>query len=147
MIDVEVKGFNIFEKKLLRLETKASKKIIRRAVRDTGKVVQKEMKANAKSFVGGLMGNLIARNIIVRAQKKQRRGSFGVNVMLKSDVDEFVHITKKGKRHYIPAAIEWGHGSVKEISFMRSAWDKTKGGLLRFLLQRIKDLLLIEVKK
>ena len=133
---------------MLQLETKASKKIIRKAVRDTAKVVQKEMKTNAKSIVGGMMGRLIARHIKVRAQKKQKRGSFGVNVWIDPKAnDEFVHITKDGRRHYIPTAIEWGHGQAKEISFMRRAWDKTKNNLLKFLLQRIKDLLMLEVGK
>lgn len=120
-------GAQELERKLKNLPTKVAKKAVRQAVRAGGKPTLAQAKANASALVGGTMGGLIAANLVLRAQRRQRRGSYGVNVMMRPKRDElFVHTSKAGRRTYIPAAIEYGHGSARPISFMRTGWDITK---------------------
>jgi len=145
MISIQLKGGKELERKLQALETKVAKKVVRKAVRVAQKPVLSAIKANARSMVGGHMGGQIASNMVVRAQKKQRRGSYAMNVRLKSESEgapaEFVHITKEGKRHFVPAAIEFGHGPGKEqvaIPFGRSAADSTRAEILRILAMELK---------
>jgi len=148
MFEVELTGFDELEKKLLKLETKTSKKIVRKAIRDAAKILLKQMKVNAKTMVGGNMGNLIAKHLKTKAPKRQRRGEFALNVGTESKANElFVHITKAGKRHFIPSAIEFGHGNAKPIPYMKDAWDKKKKSVLQALLINIRDLLLSEAAK
>lgn len=148
MFEVELTGFDELEKKLLKLERKTSKKIVRKAIRNAARILLKEMKSNAKTMVGGNMGKLIARHLKTRAVKKQRRGEFALNVGTDPKQNElFIDITKKGKRNFIPSAIEFGHGNAKPIPFMTSAWDKKKKSVLQKLLKNIRDLLLEEAAK
>jgi len=138
MIAIELEGAKEIEAKLRSLEKNTQKKIVRKAVREGSRPTHKAAKANALSYVGGSMGSLLSKNIVLRAAKKQRKGEYRVQVRTKGDVDEFVHITKDGKRHYIPSAIEYGHafpgrgghkGAPKDVParpFFRSAFDTTK---------------------
>ena len=118
-----IEGAKELERKLLALERKTAKKIVRSAVRKGSKVIVTAAKANAVSMVGGEMGVLLRRNIIVRAFKRQKKGSFGVRTTIRPQVKEFVHITKGGVRHYVPSDIEYGHDNAAAIPFMRSASD------------------------
>ena len=145
MISMQLEGGKELERKLQALGTKVGRKVVRKAVRNAQKPVITAMKANARNMVGGHMGGVIAANVVVRAQKKQRRGSYTIDVRLKSESEgapaEFVHITKEGKRHFIPAAIEFGHGPGKEqvaIPFGRSAADSTRAETLRILAAELK---------
>jgi len=134
-ISVQLSGAKELEKALSRLERNSAKKIVRRGVRAGAKIIQQAQKSKAQSIVGGSMGALLSKNTIVKAFKRQRRGSFGVSVMFRPDVDEFVHKTADGEEHYIPNAIEYGHaapgdaGGAKIVpakSFVRTAYDETK---------------------
>jgi len=134
-IGMTLKGGKELEKKLLRLETKVARKVVRKAVRKSLKPEHVASKSNARSMVGGSMGALIARNMQLRAFKKQKKGSYGMSVKIKSDVPEFVAESSSGKRNYIPSAIEYGHaapgdaGGTKIVAanpFMRAAADPWK---------------------
>lgn len=145
MISIQLEGGKDLERKLAALEKKVAKKVVRKAVRAAQKPVLTAIKANARSMVGGHMGGLIASNVVLRAQKKQRRGSYAMNVRLKGESEgapaELIHVTKEGKRHFIPAAIEFGHGPGKEqvaIPFGRSAADSTRAETLRILAAELK---------
>lgn len=141
MIGITLKGGKELERKLLALEKKVTKKIVRKAVRAGLKPTHKAAKSNAKSIVGRNMGRLIFKNLVLRAFKKQKRGSYGVTVRIKTESEgapkEFISETKDGKRYFVPAAIEYGHGlpgeggkglkTVPEISFMRKAADQKLG--------------------
>jgi len=125
---IELKGARELQKKLDRLGKTAGKKIVRSATRKGSAVIRKAAKSNAKSMVGGEMGALIGKNVITRAHKKQKRGSYALFTGMRSGVDEFVHIAKgkskyPSKRTYIPAAIEYGHDNAAAIPFIRSAVD------------------------
>ena len=114
-----------FENALKLLEKKVSKKIVRKAVRKGMKPVLKRAKSNAKTMVGGNMGDLIAANLKIRSPKKQKRGQFLLTTRV-VEHEQFVHINQDGRRHFIPAAIEFGHGDNKEqiaLPYMRNASD------------------------
>ena len=132
---IRVQGDRELERKLLAMDRKVAKKTVRTAVRNGAKVTQKAIKENAKSIVGGKMGSMLSKNTVIRAFKKQRRGSFGVSAMLKPGVEEFV-----SKGNYIPNAIEFGHAApgdaggtkvVAAMPFIRPAQDATKDKALR----------------
>jgi len=153
MINVNVEGGKELERKLKALERKTAKKVVRKAVRKSLAPVLKAGKANAKTMIGGEMGPLIARHLALRAFKKQRRGSYAMTCRIKTGKEgtpaEFVHITKEGKRYFIPAAIEYGHAlpgrggakhkDVAAIPFMRTASDAE--------LPKAKNLMKVELKK
>jgi len=126
MIRLTVQGEKELERKLKTLEQKVSKKVIRQASRKSMKPTLTDAKENARTMVGGALGRLMAAALVLRAFRRQRRGSYGVNVRLKSGVPEFKHKTKEGTEYYIPAAVEYGHDSAEAIPFMRNAFDKNK---------------------
>ena len=136
---MQIEGARQIDKALARVEGKEAKKVVRRAVRESAKVVQRRAKANAQATVGGRMGRLLARFLIVRGQRKQRRGAFGVNLQFSPKGDEaFIHTSRTGRRTYIPAAVEYGHGATKDAAarpFMRPAWASTKEQALRRMLR------------
>ena len=145
---VQTKGFEVFDAQLQALETKVAKKIVRTAVREGGKNTLKQVKSNAKTMVGGNMGNLLAKNAKLIVFGHQRRGSYGMQIGMKPNVPEFDSwrmgsrtgvsfsrgkagnvlrsTSKTVGKSYIPAAIEYGHGNARPIPFIRSAWNKTK---------------------
>jgi len=137
MISVALIGGKELERKLLELEKKVGKKIVRPAVRNAQKVLLVAIKQRLNFIAkGGGMAQKISKALTVRAQKKQKKGSYSINVQLKND-PAFIHYSKgassslttgktTGKRTYAPAAIEFGHGKNKEQAarpFMRPAAD------------------------
>ena len=137
-----VQGDKETEKALLALGKKTAKKIVKKSVRVGSKNTLKQARVNAKTRVGGQMGKALARFLTVKAYKKQRSGSFAERVMIRAD-DQFVHITKTGKRYYIPNAIEFGHvtqsgGFVPAISFMRAAEQQTNVISVRLIEKDLK---------
>lgn len=133
---IEILGARELEKALLQIQTKAAKKVVRKATRDGAKVIGTRAKANAAGLVGGSLGGAIRKALVVRAQRRQRRGAYGVNVLVNPNrADQFVYHTKAGRRHFIPNAVEYGHvapgkagtkGAPKVVRpkpFMRNACD------------------------
>jgi HK97 gp10 family phage protein len=125
--------------KLRGLETKVANKVGRQAVRAGAKVIQATAKAEAQGQVGGSMGGLISRALVVRAAKKQRRGNQTVQVLHNPKYNaELTHTTSSGQQFYIPNAIEYGHakpfgtsgvgasGEVRPIPYMRTTFQKTR---------------------
>jgi len=121
---MKITGLNELEQKLKKIEKIEAKKIIRKAVREAQKIDLAASKDNAKSMVGGEMGNKIASALKIKAVNKQRKGSYALQVAIDpTQAEEFVHNTKGGTRYYIPTAIEYGHrkkggGTVPSIPFM-----------------------------
>lgn len=122
-----LQGDKELERTLLSLERKVAKKVIRKAGRKAMKPILGSAKQNARTMVGGTMGTLLATGLILRAFRRQRRSSYGLNIRLKAAIKEFIHIAKDGTRYYIPAAIEYGHDSAAAIPFMRAAFEANKG--------------------
>jgi len=146
---IDIDGDKRLERSLLSMEKKASKKIVRTAVRKGGNVVMKKARINAKSMVGGKMGRLLARNIVLRKYKKQRRSQFSMFVAMRAGVAAFVYKAKKWSKYpdmttYIPAAIESGHttgqgDAVPAKPFMRNAYQSAGKTAQRIVVIEIKD--------
>jgi len=146
MISMILEGGKELEAKLIGLERKVAKKIVRSAVRAGSKPILAAAKSNAQSVVGGTMGGVISRVLQVRAMKKQRRGQYAVRIQHGEKADDvLIQVSASGKRAYIPNAIEYGHaapgrGGVKgapkdvpALPYMRPAFDSTKGRAERAL--------------
>jgi hypothetical protein len=129
MISVQIEGAKELENKLLQLETKVGRKIVRSALRKAQKSLIPTIKGYLSTISkGGGTAQRIVAALTVRAAKKNPRGSYAINVQLKPDVELF-RISKDGKRSFIPAAIEYGHGHDKEGAarpYMRPAADSTE---------------------
>ncbi len=147
-ITMKVKGFTKLEKQLRALPLKMEKKIIKKAVRAGQKKTLAKARSNAKTLIGGEMGNLIARNTKIKIYKKKRKGYFGLGVELLPD-PAFIHINADGGRNFIPTAIEFGHGSGKDdaaIPYMRNAHETTRRSSLSALVKELRKGLLESFK-
>ena len=145
-----LEGFQDLNRKLVGLEVKMAKKIVRTATRKATKPILTQVKANAKSMIGGRMGALIAKNAKIIVFKHQRKGSYGLQIGMKPGVHQFDYwpvgassnLTNRkssGKKSYIPAAIEFGHGNAKPTPFIRRAWDAKKRIAVTILSQQLKQ--------
>ena len=74
-IGMTVTGAKEVERMLSKLEKKDAAKIARKETRDAQKTVMlPTVRDNANVMVGGTMGNMIAKNLAVRAMTKMTRG-------------------------------------------------------------------------
>lgn len=136
-----VKGAADLERMLAQLPAKVAKKTVRRAVRSGQKVVLAKTKENASNLVGGKMGALIAKKTKIKAPKRQKRGQYSLGTQVTND-PEFEHENKDGKRHWIPSAIEFGHGPNKEQiarPFMRNAADTAGDKAMNTAIKELGD--------
>ena len=146
-------GGKEMEAKLASLERNVGKKVVRVAVRDAQKALPTYIKMGLMGISkGGGMAQKIAAAITVRAPRRQKKGSYTINVQFK-DVPGLAYYPKgsstsltrgktTGERAYIPAAIEYGHGMTKEASarpFMRPAADATIGLRMKILSKGLAD--------
>jgi hypothetical protein len=157
MISVQIEGGKELEEKLLQLERNVGKKIIRQAVRNAQKSLIPAIKSNLAAISrGGGMAEKIARALKLGVPKKQKKGGYTIQVLLKQDPafvsyrkGSFSYLyNKKGKGHgkeigrsYIPAAIEYGHGHNKEQAarpFIRPAADATEKSRVKILADYVK---------
>ena len=137
--EVALTGGKELADKMLELERKSAKTIGRKAVRKATAVVRKAARANAKAMVGGTFGTLLARHIATGTPRRQRRGTYTLDVGPHGEdkFPESVEISASGRRNYIPAALEYGHGSARPIPFLRRAWDTTKREALAVIQREI----------
>ena len=157
-LNVTLSGGAELEKMLKGMEAKVARKLVKKTLRDAQKVIASRAKMNAASVVGGEMGSLIARNIIVRAAKKQKKGSYKMLSMTRPGIAEFFHTAKSGTKYFIPSAIEYGHalpyrgtrgqrksgtkssaGNVPAIPYMRPAFDTSRVAVLKVISEGIKQ--------
>jgi HK97 gp10 family phage protein len=136
---LKLDGFAEFDAKLKRLVPKVAKKIVRQATKAAAKNTLKRVKENAKSMIGGEMGDLIARNAKVFVFKHQRRGSWGVQIGMDPREKRFIHISQSGRRSYIPSALEYGHGNAKPKAYIRKAWAETKQQDVKIMASKLKE--------
>lgn len=143
--DIKITGLEILEREMKKLPGKFSKDIVRTSIRETAnKIALKRVKSNARSMIGGKMGRLIAKNLKYKGYKKQKKGQYAgfIGVSAKGNAD-FVVMGKglddkgKPKRHYIPNAIEFGHGNAKAIPYQRDAYRKSLAASQRRLAREI----------
>jgi len=132
-VSIVLEGGAELQRKLDGLERKVSRQTIRNAIREAQKVMVEAAKISALTIVGGKMGSLIARSFALRAAKRRMaRSSYSMHVLLKAN-PEFRYRTKVGREHYIPAAIEYGHGRNREQAarpFMRRASESSRSKVL-----------------
>jgi len=151
VISVRLEGMKELEAKLLQLERKVSKKIVRSAVRKAQKALIPTIKGYLEGIsTGGGMAQKISKALTVRAAKRNRKGSYAVHVTLNPDPSFLSYpqgsssnlATRQtsGKRSYAPAAIELGHGKNKEQAarpYMRPAADATVNQRIRILTKEV----------
>jgi len=158
-VTFDIRGNKELMSKLNSLPQKMEKRVIRQAVRATQKTMVPAVQSNARSMLANSkypdavdMSELIAKNIIVRAARKQKRGSYAVNVLMRAGVNEFLSPGKNsGRISYIPAAIEYGHMAgptyVPAIPFARSAAESTANDRMRMFTNQLRIGLLREAIK
>jgi len=140
-----LEGAEELKAKLLALDAKVHKKIARDAVRESGKVLLKASKDSAKSMVGGKMGRKLASAMSLRKQRKRLPKFIQVmNILFRTagKGEGLVYESKKGRRTFIPAAIEYGHGANKDkaaIPFMRTAFKRTAAEVTAKLGKALRD--------
>ena len=145
-MDMQIRGAKEIERALLALPKKLAKKGVRRSVRKGGNIFLKAAKGNAANQVGGELGAALVKAMQLRAYRKHRKGTFAMRVLINPGAPDFVYETKgmgsryqgankkvaEHTRHYIPAAVEFGHrfpygmkpGFVPPVPFMRPAFDE-----------------------
>ena len=150
-ISLQIQGAAELERMLQTLPDRVDRKVIRQAVRSAQKVVRTAEQASARSMVGGEMGDRIARSLQVRAPQRQQRGRYSLHVQLARDEEGFVHVTKAGRREYIPAAIEYGHMAgttyVPAIPFGRTAAEQATASAMVTFTDALRTGLLREAIK
>ena len=98
------------------------------------------------------MGKTLKKFLSLRNQKRKglKRDEFGVNVLFRKGNQELVYYPKgassslstrktTGRRSYIPAAIEFGHGNAAPIPFLRKAWFARQRQALDVVLKTMRD--------
>lgn len=132
-VSFQLEGATQLEANLKTLGRRVQKKVVRQAVRAGQKILLARAKANARalghgqSHPGRDMSELLARNTVIAAPRKQNPGSYSLHVQMRKGVAEFVHKSEAGRETYIPAAIEYGHmaGSTYVVArpFLRPVAD------------------------
>ena len=90
---VQLTGMDELRRRIGRLERKLQRRVYTKAVREGGKVVQREVKERAPRRTGAM-----ARAVSVRASSKAARNLFGVKVSVRSGVFSSARTAKrKGK--------------------------------------------------
>lgn len=156
-IAFQIQGGDELMKNLATLGLRVQKNVVRQAVRAS----QKPMQAAARSSAKGLgsehdrdgvdMSELLAKNIVIAAPKKQQPGTYSLHVQMRRGVPAFVHKSKAGRETYIPAAIEYGHMAgdtyVPAIPFLRQVAEQTVNERIRVLSDEMRKGILREAIK
>ena len=120
-----IKGSRELERKLMGLERKAAKKVVRQALRKGAKIVH----AAARQEVPVRSGKL-RKSLKVRRAKKNRRGSYAVMVTTGQNENMFTGETYYGAFvHYGHRVGKRGRGGRKQVAavpFIQRAYDRTK---------------------
>jgi hypothetical protein len=144
MINIDIHGMPELLRNMDKIGAKLTTSVMRKALRAGSREYIAEAKKNASTMIGGSvsrrgkhkignMARLISKSLAVRVAKKRKRGVISINALFK-DTGGMIYKSKKGKRSFIPAAIEYGHrgpggkgGQVaKPIPFMRRAFSTKK---------------------
>lgn len=140
-VDISIVGDKKLQAKLRRLETKVQRKIVRKALRDAAKPVLADAKARVPVDTG-----LLKRSLVVRAARRQRRGTFGVFIQPKGR--DFFGIPGDDPYFY-PAIVEFG--SLKRAlparSYLRAAVDDNRSATLLRIRNEIASQVKAEARK
>lgn len=144
---ITITGIKQIDRRMKRLDQKVQKKILRHSMREGMKLVLAEAKATVPVDTG-----LLASHLHV-AQAKPKGGRMVMLVKVRkaleaSGENSFVKISKKGRRAYTPAAVEFGHAGPRPAPphpFLRTAFitqgpaarDKTLDDLLSATMREV----------
>ena len=148
-----VTGDKELQRKLLQLSSKFGPKIVRKGLRAGAKIILARQKAMApigkmqnRTRVKGTGARAVShgskqrgymkRALVVRAGKKNRKGTFAVRTGF--DTQRFPDLISKGKdgrKYFYPAAVEYGHKNAQAHPFLRPAFDATKSHATRRILR------------
>ncbi len=168
-VSFQIEGAAELERNLATLGQRLHRKVIRQAVRAAQKPVLDASKRNARSMVGGQMGELLAKSLVITAPKRQRPGSYALHVQhitlgaarrrkrkitirqgggRRLTVRGLWHETQSGRRYYLPAVLEYGHvtGStpVAAVPYRRQAAESTRNESIRLFSRALRTGLLRE---
>jgi len=145
LFDISMLGDKELEKKLGRLEDKVQTKIMRGAMRKTMTVIKKRVVAAVPVATGKLKAAMKAQKI--KSSKRSRKNK-NIRISLPFPTRAELGIPADAK-HYYPAAVEYGHGSVPPHSYIRkptdSYWDsagkasvtsKARAGIIKEALKK-----------
>ncbi|MBI1347242.1 hypothetical protein GC163_13255 [bacterium] len=123
-VSVDIRGLNRVLKQLRNLEPKLSKKVLRKALREGAKVVQKE----AKSTIPKVSGTT-RKSLKVRAGKRSKHTiRFKmVTAFPKSDADAFYY-----------SFVELGTQYIRRRNYLKEATDRKRHEVLRQVEQSIR---------
>ena len=133
---IVLEGASQLRVKLDALPEKVQRRAVRESVRSALKLYLNAAKRNARSVVGGKMGALLASTLYLKASKRTRRAYYGMLALFHTGRQQsggLVWTSKKGKRSFIPAAIEYGHGRHKAEAarpFLKPAFEQTKAQMV-----------------
>lgn len=134
-IGIRIENAAQMEKRLLLMEPKVARKLVRSTLRNAARPIHARAKTNAVSIVGGQMGSAIASSLKLRAKKKRRRGEFGVSVSFDTSKHPELVYQSGSQQYFVPAAVEYGHAlpgrgggknppkDVAAMPFLRPAFD------------------------
>jgi hypothetical protein len=136
---IVLEGAEQLQAKLTVLPEKVQRRAVRESVRSAMQIYLGAAKRNAQGLVEGKMGALLASALYLKASKRTRKAYYGMLCLFHTGRQQsggLVWTSKKGKRSFIPAAIEYGHGRHKAqaaLPFMRQSFDQTKNPMLATL--------------
>jgi len=164
-----IEGGKELDANLMTLGKRVHDKVIRRSVREGQKPMLDACKRSALSIVGGEMGSLLAKTLVIKTPRKQYPGKYSLNVQhisisaarkrkrkitikqsggKKLTVSGLWYTSKSGRKTYIPAAIEYGHMSggtfVPPMPYMRQAAEATQNESMRIFADELRKGLLRE---
>lgn len=149
-IEVDMRSVAKLLKKLDKLNLKMQRKIANPAVRAGAKICKEAIKKEApvqrkKKGVNLKPGHpgLLKKALQTRIKKGRKRGVFGYNVLFNiKKYPQLVYYTKgsatslarnekgkrksTGRRHFIPADVEYGHGHAKKNRFMKRGFELSR---------------------
>jgi len=162
---IEMRGVRELEVKLLGLERKIGKRVVRQAVRVGAKMILAATKAKApvrkaeveRTVVKGKgakaresakkMRGYMRASLVIRAGKRDKPGTYAV--AQRFDTQRFPQLVTyhNGRRYFYPAAVEYGHAAsgafaagpdVPPHSFTKPAFEATKHAAGQAIINELK---------
>jgi len=128
----DIDGLKELQRKLEKLPQKAEAKVIRQSLRKGSKIIKQKARTNAGTMIGGTLGKLTAKWLVVRAGKR-KKGVISIMTGFRKGYESsglLVFNKGDGERHFLPSVTEFGfkHFGGKTIAgkgWYRSAFDST----------------------
>jgi len=129
-----VQGAAELERKLLTLERKIARKVVRQALRKGAKIVQGATKIGAPVKTGRMRKSIMIR----KPRGRDRPGTYSLAVLFDTArYPGLIKYSRAGKRYFYPAAVEYGHGDVAGHPFVRPAFESREAEARSLILSDI----------